>query len=206
MANESSPQLSIWLERLHGGDPAARDQLIGRACDRLRRLTQTMLRDFPRLRAYEDAEDVLQSAVVRLLRALDVVTPPTTADFFRLAAQLIRRELIDLSRHYFGPCGQAARAAPPPEGDASDVRSGAAVTPSDSTFDPGRLARWTEFHRRAEALPEEERAVFDLIWYQGLSQPEAATVLQVSPATIKRRWVAARLHLQSVFQDDSLGW
>lgn len=197
MANDSSTQLQVWLDRLQAGDAAARAQLINRACERLRRLTLTMLRDFPRLRAYEEAEDVLQNAVLRLLRALDVVTPATTADFFRLAAQQIRRELLDLTRHYFGPCGQAAHAVPALSHDGPDSTPSGAV-PSDSTFDPGRLARWTEFHRSAEALPEDERAVFDLIWYQGLTQAETAEVLRVSAATVKRRWVAARLHLQDV--------
>jgi DNA-directed RNA polymerase specialized sigma24 family protein len=41
----------------------------------------------------------------------------------------------------------------------------------------------------------EEREAFDLLFYQGLTQAEAATVLEVSERTIKRRWQAARLRL-----------
>jgi RNA polymerase sigma-70 factor (ECF subfamily) len=47
-----------------------------------------------------------------------------------------------------------------------------------------------------EALPEPERAAFDLLWYQGLTQEEAAQVLGVSISTVKRRWLDARLSLQ----------
>jgi RNA polymerase sigma factor (sigma-70 family) len=60
---------------------------------------------------------------------------------------------------------------------------------------PDRLAAWTEFHEQVERLPEEEREVFSLLWYKGLSQAEAAEVLGVSDRTIKRRWQSARLHL-----------
>jgi DNA-directed RNA polymerase specialized sigma24 family protein len=38
--------------------------------------------------------------------------------------------------------------------------------------------------------------VFDMLWYQGLTQAEAAALLQVSERTLQRRWRAAceRLH------------
>jgi DNA-directed RNA polymerase specialized sigma24 family protein len=46
-----------------------------------------------------------------------------------------------------------------------------------------------------EGLPEEEREAFDLCWYQGLTQAEAALLLSVSETTMKRRWLAARARL-----------
>jgi RNA polymerase sigma-70 factor (ECF subfamily) len=67
-------------------------------------------------------------------------------------------------------------------------------------MDQDRLAFWTEFHSRVEGLPEEEREVFDLLWYQELSQAEAAGLLDVSERTIKRRWAAARLKLHDVLR------
>jgi RNA polymerase sigma-70 factor (ECF subfamily) len=57
------------------------------------------------------------------------------------------------------------------------------------------LAWWTEFHEKAAALPPEEREVFGLLWYQGLSQADAAKLLAVSPRTLKRRWHKARILL-----------
>ena len=56
-------------------------------------------------------------------------------------------------------------------------------------------SRLTEFHQAVDRLPEDERAVFDLIWYQGQSQQEAAELLDVNVRTIKRRWREARVHL-----------
>ena len=61
--------------------------------------------------------------------------------------------------------------------------------------EPARLALWTEFHRQVEALPDDEREVFDLLWYQELSQAEAAAIVGVSDRTIKSRWRSARLKL-----------
>ena len=52
------------------------------------------------------------------------------------------------------------------------------------------------------ALPEEEREVFDLLWYQGLPQAEAADLLHVNVRTIKRRWLSARMKLQDALQGE----
>ena len=40
---------------------------------------------------------------------------------------------------------------------------------------PRTFSDWAEFHRKMEALPEESRETFDLIYYQGLSQPKPLT-------------------------------
>ena len=52
-----------------------------------------------------------------------------------------------------------------------------------------------EFHRRVEDLPEEEREVFHLLWYQDVSQPEAAELLGVPLVRLKRCWQSARRRL-----------
>lgn len=197
MADAPTTQLQLWIERMNAGESAARTQLVGHACERLRRLTCKMLHDFPHLRRREEADDILHNAVVRLLRALEDVPVGSVAEFFHLAAVQIRRELIDLARHY----------ARRPEAPAQRGRQGGADSsrrtlapeegPSTSTFDPQKLASWTEFHEQVEALPVEEREVFGLLWYHGLSQAEAATVLNVSLATIKRWWLSARLRFQA---------
>jgi RNA polymerase sigma-70 factor (ECF subfamily) len=190
---------------MNAGDVAARDELIGHACERLRRLTRKMLQDFRRVKRWEDTDDVLHNALMRLLRALEVVPVGSGLAFFRLAAQQIRRELLDLSRHYYGPQGAGARQARPARPDDSDGTAAPAYEPPASTHEPSKLAGWTDFHRRVEQLPDGERAVFDLLWYQGLSQTEAAAMLQISKATVKRRWLAARLRLQDALNKDEEG-
>jgi len=192
--DDHSTQIRLCIDRMRSGDTSARDELLGHASERLTRLTRKMLRDFPGVHRWEQTDDVLQNAALRLCRALGEVQPTTVADFLRLAAAQIRRELLDLARRYSGPHGLGAH-------HASEVGAGtapaAAAEPSvtDTTHDPDRLSAWTDFHREVEALPAEEREAFDLLFYQGLPQAEAAAVLDVSVRTIKRRWQAARLRL-----------
>jgi RNA polymerase sigma-70 factor (ECF subfamily) len=196
MIEPSPERVQRWIELLRHGDRAARDALLAHAADRLGSLTQQMLADFPRLGRWVEADDVLQSALVRLLQALRSVTPPTVADFLRLATVQIRRELLDLARHYFGPEGEAAHRESALLVGPADTNPPPAYELPASTHNPQRLACWADFHRKVEALPPEERAVFELLWYQELSQAEVAAILGVSVPTVKRRWLAARLHLR----------
>jgi RNA polymerase sigma-70 factor (ECF subfamily) len=194
--DDHSTQIQACIDRLRSGDVLAREELLTTALDRLTRLTRKMLRDFPGVHRWEQTDDVLQNAALRLSRALREVQPPTVADFFRLAAVQIRRELIDLARRCAGPEGLGAHhASIAGAGTGRESLAAAGPNPADTTRDPDRLAAWTDFHRQVESLPAEEREAFDLLFYQGLSQAEAATVLDVSERTIKRRWQAARLLL-----------
>lgn len=200
MSDSSTVRIQRCLDRLRAGDASARDDLITCACERLEELTRKMLRDYRGVRRWEETGDVCQNAVLRLCRALRDVCPPSARDFYRLAAAQVRRELIDLARHYYGPEGPGAHHAS--HAPAAD-RSGAApqyTEVADVSGEPSRLAAWTEFHQQVEALPDEEREVFDLLWYQGLTQTEAARVLQMPERTLKRRWQSARLKLHEAVQ------
>ena len=64
----------------------------------------------------EETGDVLNAAVIRLLRAMEAVSPETPRQFFALAALQIRRELIDLARKYRGPQGLERNVASQPSG------------------------------------------------------------------------------------------
>jgi RNA polymerase sigma-70 factor (ECF subfamily) len=195
--SESLAQIQGWVARLQGGDPAARAALLGVAAERLRQLARRMLRTYPRVRRWEETDDVLQNALLRLYRTLKDVPPAGVADFLRLAALNIRRELLDLTKHYYGPQGPGAHHA-----TLGPDQEGAPGPAGPGSLDPGRLAVWGEFHRQVECLPDEERAVFDLLWYQGLSQGEAAQVLGVNERTVKRRWQSARLRLHDAMHGE----
>src|SRR5262245_40341419 len=104
-------RLQGWLERLHVGDEAALDELLRHAGDRLEKLTRQMLRAHPAVRRWAETGDVLQGALMRLVRALRQVHPASLRDFFALATQQVRRELIDLARRFYGPQGLGANHA-----------------------------------------------------------------------------------------------
>jgi RNA polymerase sigma-70 factor (ECF subfamily) len=60
---------------------------------------------------------------------------------------------------------------------------------------PAGLSAWTEFPERIEALPDDQRDVFDLLWYQGLTQAEVAALLKINERSVQRRWQEARIRL-----------
>jgi RNA polymerase sigma factor (sigma-70 family) len=199
-----SPSLIIerCLARMKTGDDSAKEELFQHAQQRLERLTRKMLNDYRGVRRWEETSDVLQNALVRLARVIGSVTPESSRQFYRLAAVQIRRELIDLARHHYGPQGHgahhASEAGRPPQSDGDPAPYGS----PDLTGEPSRLARWTEFHCHVELLPDDEREVFDLLWYQGLSQVEAAKIVGVSDRTIKSRWRNVRLKLYEALGGD----
>ena len=99
--------LHALLARHRAGDRRALDDLIRRTSQRLERLARKMLGQFPAVRAREESGDVLQSALIRLTRALGDVTPQSVRDYYGLAAEQIRRELLDLARrHALRPSGR----------------------------------------------------------------------------------------------------
>ena len=165
--------------------------------DRLLRLTRRILRDFPGVARWEQTDDVFQNAAMRLYQALAEVDIQDPQHFFRLASLQIRRELIDLARHYQGPQGLGARHRTQ-YGENAEAGTPAALDPAEMTFDPAKMAQWRDFHQRVQQLPDEERDVFDLLWYHELSQDEAAALLKVNVRTVRRRWRSARLQLHDV--------
>src|SRR5436190_23131137 len=110
-----------WIDRMQAGDETARNELLNCACQRLTELTRKMLKNFPRVKRWEQTDDVFQNAALRLYRTLGEVHPTSAAEFFRLAALNIRRELLDLAKHYYGPRGHGAKHASVAGKSGSDV-------------------------------------------------------------------------------------
>jgi len=92
-----------------------------------------MLGEFPGFRAREQAEDVLQNALIRLTRSPRQETPALVPDFFGLAAKHPRRELLDLARsHARRPTAHLTDDLPDQAGDSTT-----------------ELDRWTALHEAA---------------------------------------------------------
>lgn len=187
-------RVAACLERLAAGDTTAREELIGIACDRMRVIAHRMLRSFPGVRRWDETDDVVQNAALRLFRAVTQITPRDPRGFIGLAAVQIRRELLDLARKHAGPESYAAN-------HETNVRriDGAERAKIDDAAAPvesaDRLDRWTRLHEAVAGLPDEERELFHLVWYLGLDQDEASKLLGCSVRTVKRRWEAAKRHL-----------
>jgi len=203
MANGTgnTAQLLNLLELAAQGKDAAYDEVINLAAERLQRLTATMLRSYPHLRRWEDTSDVFQTAAIRLHQSLSEVKPDSVRSFFGLAATQIRRTLIDLARHHFGPQGQAARH----HTDAGVSHGGGIIENEPTKAErPETLASWAEFHEAVEQLADAKREVFEFVWYGGMSQQDIASLLSISVPTVKRRLRTARLALLKSLDGQSL--
>jgi RNA polymerase sigma-70 factor (ECF subfamily) len=188
-------QLHGWLERMRAGDRAARDELLQAVCGRLEQLARKMLRRFPNVQRWTETGDVLNSALVRLLRSLErMEAPASMRDFFALAAEHMRRELLDLARHFASSKGpRAVQLSQLP-----DDSRGPSYEPAAPDEDPGELERWCSFHHEVEQLPAEEREVVGLIFYHGWAQADVAQLFAVHERTIRRRWTSAMVRLHHV--------
>ncbi len=193
------------LDRLSRGDQLAREELISHSMERLRKLARKMLRSNARVRRWNETDDVLQNALLRLNRALQTERPESVGRFIGLAAEQIRRELIDLGRHYFGPQGIGKNHASDPHasgGRGSDVPryEQAAEDSSDSGIHTSEMER---FHVAVGQLSDEQRDVFQKWFYLGMTQENIATGADVSVRTVKRTFRDAKLRLAELLREDA---
>ena len=167
------------IVRFQAGENAALDVLIRRSEARLALFTRRLLGGYPKVRAREQTDDVLQNILIRMSRALRQETPGSVQEFFNLAAVQIRRELIDLARSH---------ARRPTVALASD--------PSAPAEDVRELDRWADLHEAVERLPPEPRQVFSYRFYHGWTQLQIAELLGVSDRQVRRLWIDACLRLK----------
>jgi RNA polymerase sigma-70 factor (ECF subfamily) len=189
-------EMSLLLARLRAGESAARDELLSRVMRRLELLARRMLKQFPAVRRWEETGDVLQDALLRLVRGLETKTPESTRDFFNLAANRIRSSLLDLARKHGGPHGLGPNMVLPGENISS------ARAPSDGSPAVDELDRWCAFHAAVEQLPAEEREVVGLHFYHGWSFVEIAELFQIDERSARRRWQRACVKLHELLKGD----
>jgi RNA polymerase sigma-70 factor (ECF subfamily) len=187
-------QLQDWLKSIRGGNLAARDELLLGICGRMERLARKMLKNFPNVRHEADTGDILNGALMRLMDAIMKIeaVPATTRDFFGLAAEQVRRELLDLARHY-SALKRRGPGRPVPlggGGSSSGSESGDQVEPR-ARQDDDDLERWAALHEAVAKLPTEEREVMGLTFYHGWTQAQIAELLQVSDRTVRRYYQSA---------------
>jgi RNA polymerase sigma-70 factor (ECF subfamily) len=187
------------ISRLQAGDDSARGELINCVCDRLMNLTRKITQGYAKVQRWEDTDDVFQRAALRLFKSLEEVRPNDARHFFRLAAMQVRRELIDLARHYGGPQGMGGNHATQMAGSPDTASPHAAYDAVEPAADASELKEWSDFHVQIGNLPDEQREAVELLLYHGLAQEEAAQMMGVSVRTVKRYWRSAKLTLHEIF-------
>lgn len=180
------------VDRIRAGDTVAKNELIRKAQNRLERLARKMLKTFPGVGRWEQTQDVFQNAVMRLLRALELVRPDNRREFFGLAAEQIRRELIDMARRHQGPHGLGANfESVYGKSDANTEDTVDPLDTSDRAPTNAELDRWLAFHEAVELLPVKEREVIGLTYYHGWTQVQIADLFQIDERTVRRRFQSA---------------
>ena len=166
--------------------------LLARAVNRLHTLCASLLhRSYPRLTRGPmnlESDEMLGAVVERLIKAMRQIRPKTVREFFALANQHMRWELNDLARRLDNRATAAelreSHVAAPPESSSSQLSASA-----------------SRILRAIEDLPEEEREVFSMVRIQGMTQPETADILGVSPKTVQRRLNRAVALLSEALND-----
>jgi RNA polymerase sigma factor (sigma-70 family) len=168
-----------YLDELAGDRPAEPviRALLEQAVHRLHELCAALLhRSYPRLTRPPlnlQVEEMLGAVVERLLKALREIRPGTVRQFFALASQHMRWELNEMARRL------------DEQPTAAELREG--LVPAPASSDSQLTADVRRMLEAIERLPEGEREAFELVRIQGMSQAEAARLLEVSVATVNRR-------------------
>jgi RNA polymerase sigma-70 factor, ECF subfamily len=184
-----SDQVTVLLRQLSEGRAQAGDELLPLLYEELRELARRYMRR-------ERSDHTLQptalvhEAYLRLVDQRDVAWR-SRAHFLGIAAQAMRRVLVDHARrHRAGKRGGGHRITLV---DALESEGSHAGAPAASVVD--LVAMDQALERLGELDPRALRVV-ELRYFAGLDVAEAAEVLNLSPATVKRDWRDARTWLR----------
>ena len=174
-------EITSLLRRLRSGDRAAADRLCEKAYPELHRIAEAHFR-------HERAGHLLQPTALvneawQKFVALEALELSDRVHFLSLCSRLMRQVLVDHARRRatHERAVESMRIDDRIEADALDL---------DQTLS-----------KLEEAQPRAARVV-ELRYFGGLSIEEIAQSLEVSPATVKRDWLAARAWLYRQLHGD----
>jgi RNA polymerase sigma factor (TIGR02999 family) len=175
--NEITQFLLDW----NSGDGESLDRVLPLVYDELRRVAAAEMRR-------ERADHTLQptalvhEAFLRLSGLRDIEWRDRT-HFFGSAARVMRRILVDHARKH--------RAAKRGGGNKHQLDDALPLTDDQAR----ELSDLDNALQDLEQLDPRQSLVVELRYFGGLSVPETAEALRISPATVKREWAVARAWL-----------
>lgn len=176
----TAPALTELLSAWRQGDLAARDRLLDLLYPQLRAVASRQLAGERRSHTLQPTA-LVNEAFLRL-----GIAQRDWADrshFVRMAARIMRDILVDHARR---------RNARKRDGGVQVTLSGVDVAAEDNGLDVESLdAVLAELER----IDPVKGRVVELRYFGGLTIDETATALELSPATVKRHWQAARVWL-----------
>jgi len=174
--------ITLLLDRARDGDAEAVDRLIPLVYEELRVLAR---------RQRNGQETLNTTALVH--EAYEKLARGSFADrqhFFRIASRAMREVLIAHARTQ-GRQKRGGGVRPLP------LIEGVLSPPPE----PEHVVALDEALTRLASLDARQAEVVELRYFVGLTIPEAADVMGLSPATVKRDWMAARAWLHAALSE-----
>jgi len=184
-------EVTAILKAIDRGDAGAAAQLLPLVYDELRRLgAQKLARESPALTLQPTA--LVHEAYLRLVAAEEAIRWNGRGHFFAAAAEAMRRILVENARRRQTHKHGGDRQRVPLDG-----REPAAAEP-----DADLLALHAALDKLAAQDPAAARLV-QLRYFAGLTLPDAAETLAISPRTAGRLWAYARAWLRREIEGDA---
>lgn len=185
--------LTQLLRASQRGDSAATDRLLPLIYDRLHAVAGAMMRN-ERPGHTLSATALLHESYIRLFQA--EIEWDGRAHFFRLAACMMRRILVDHAK---------ARNREKRGGGAEWISLNDPLHPVQ-VADPASAIGILELDEALSQLArqdERKAQIVELVYFGGLTYEEAAAALEISPATLHRDLRLAKAWLQTVLTPES---
>lgn len=180
-ASPSPAEITRILQEWQSGNRDALDRLIPIVYEELRALASRQLaREWRHDRLQTTA--VVNEAYVKLFGQREVDWQ-NRGHFFAIAAQLMRRILVDHARRDL----RDKRGAGVIHVELSEAR--ASHSPNVDALDALALDRALQ---KLEAIDPDQGRIVELRFFGGLTVEETAAALGISPATVKREWALAK--------------
>jgi RNA polymerase sigma factor (TIGR02999 family) len=178
----SQHEITRLLADWSNGDQQALEKLTPLVYEELRRLAKYYLKQ-ERPGHTLQSTALVHEAYLKLIGQHDMRWQ-NRAQFLGIAAKLIRRILVDYARNRYAQ----KRGAAAPKLSLDE----ALAAPAGRDLD---LVGLDDALKDLAKFDERQSRIVELRFFGGLSVEETAHVLQISPATVKREWTAAKAWL-----------
>lgn len=184
-APDRPPEITAFLERWRQGDEGAFEQVIDHVYKDLRRRAAAYLKN-------ERPEHTLQptalvhEAFIKLVDKREIQWQDRN-HFLAVAAQAMRRILVDHAR---------SRKRDKRGGESEDLSLDTATPPVSSDRQPIDLVALDEALNNLATFDERQARIVELKYFGGMTLDEAADLLDVSRATVRRDWQVAKAWLR----------
>jgi len=182
-ASPSRNAITAMLRAWSDGEQHASDDLIRAVYDELRRQARRQLRRERRDHTLDTAA-LINEAYLKLIEQRSVRWQDRE-HFYALAAELMRRVLVDHARARH----RQKRGGPKESKPLDNIE--VVTVPLDLD-----LIALDEALDRLAAIDKQQVKIVELRYFAGLEIAETAEVLKISPATVKRDWAAAKAWLK----------